>query len=56
MAGFEVAIFGSAFTAKVEYLYVGLGDFNCGLNCGLLPNSNVSYYANLLRGGINVRF
>ncbi len=54
--GLEVAIFGSAFTAKVEYLYVGLGDFNCGLNCGLLPGSNVSYYANLLRGGINVRF
>ena len=54
--GFEVAIFGSAFTAKVEYLYVGLGDFNCGLNCGLLPSSNVSFYANLLRGGINVRF
>jgi outer membrane immunogenic protein len=54
-AGFEVALFGNV-TAKAEYLYVGLGDFNCGLNCGLLPNSNVSYYANMLRGGINFRF
>ena len=53
--GFEVALFGNV-TAKAEYLYVGLGDFNCGLNCGLLPNSNVSYYANVLRGGINFRF
>lgn len=54
-AGFEVALIGNV-TAKAEYLYVGLGDFNCGLNCGLLPNSNVSYYTNVLRGGINFRF
>ncbi len=53
--GFEVALFGNV-TAKAEYLYVDLGDFNCGLNCGLLPNSNVSFYANVLRGGINFRF
>jgi len=54
-AGFEVALVANV-TAKAEYLYVGLGDFNCGLNCGLLPSSNVSFYANVLRGGINVRF
>ena len=31
-------------------------DFNCGLNCGLLPSANVSFHANLVRGGINIRF
>lgn len=54
-AGFEVALIANV-TAKAEYLYVSLGDFNCGLNCGLLPGANVSFHANLLRGGINVRF
>ena len=54
-AGFEVALIANV-TAKAEYLYVSLGDFNCGLNCGLLPNGNVSFHANLVRGGINVRF
>jgi outer membrane immunogenic protein len=54
-AGFEVALFRNV-TAKAEYLFVDLGDFNCGLNCGLLPNGNVSFYANVLRGGINFRF
>jgi len=41
---------------KGEYLYVDLGNFNCGLNCGLLPGSNVSLFANVFRGGLNVRF
>ncbi len=54
-AGFEVALIANI-TAKAEYLYVSLGDFNCGLNCGLLPSANVSFNANLVRGGINVRF
>ncbi len=41
---------------KAEYLFVDLGEFNCGLNCGLAGNGNVSFYSNLFRGGLNVRF
>jgi outer membrane immunogenic protein len=54
-AGFEVALVANV-TAKFEYLYVDLGNFNCGLNCGLAANSNVSFYANIVRGGFNYRF
>jgi outer membrane immunogenic protein len=44
-------------TAKVEYLYVDLGKFNCGLNCGAgLVNDNVSFHTNLLRAGVNYKF
>jgi outer membrane immunogenic protein len=53
-AGLEFAIAGS-WTAKAEYLYVNLGKFNCGLNCGAATD-NVSFSANLIRGGINYRF
>ena len=41
---------------KGEYLYVDFGDFNCGFNCGLAANGNVSFYSNIFRGGLNVRF
>ena len=54
-AGFEVALVGPV-TAKAEYLFVSLGDYNCGFNCGLAGNGNVSFYANIVRGGINYRF
>jgi len=40
---------------QAEYLYVNLGKFNCGLNCGA-PTDNVSFTANIVRGGINYRF
>ena len=43
-------------SVKAEYLYVDLGDFNCGFNCGLVANGNVSYDANVFRGGLNIRF
>jgi outer membrane immunogenic protein len=46
----------SNISVKAEYLFVDLGNFNCGFNCGLLANGNVSFYANLFRGGLNVRF
>ena len=47
----------SNWTAKVEYLYVDLGKFNCGLNCGAgLVNNNVSFHTNLLRVGVNYKF
>jgi outer membrane immunogenic protein len=53
-AGLEFAIAGN-WSAKAEYLYVNLGSFNCGLNCGAATD-NVSFSTNLIRGGINYRF
>jgi outer membrane immunogenic protein len=54
--GLEAAL-APHWTAKVEYLYVDLGSFNCGLNCGAeLPTDNVSFHANVLRGGLNYKF
>jgi len=43
-------------SVKAEYLYVNLGDFNCGLNCGLAPSGSVSFDANIFRAGLNVHF
>jgi outer membrane immunogenic protein len=55
-AGLEVALAGN-WTAKAEYLYVDLGDFNCGLACnGNLGNDNVSFTTHIVRGGLNYRF
>jgi outer membrane immunogenic protein len=55
-AGIEAAL-AANWTAKVEYLYVNLGSFNCGLNCGAgLTTDNVSFHANLLRAGVNYKF
>jgi outer membrane immunogenic protein len=54
-AGLEVGI-ASNVSIKAEYLFVDLGDFNCGFNCGLAANGNVSHDANVFRGGLNVRF
>lgn len=54
--GLEAAIAGP-WTAKVEYLYVNLGKFNCGLNCGAgLTVDNVSFHTNIIRAGVNYRF
>jgi outer membrane immunogenic protein len=53
--GVEFAIAGN-WTAKAEYLYVDLGDFNCGIACGVANPDNVSFRTHLLRGGVNVRF
>jgi outer membrane immunogenic protein len=53
--GLEGAIAGN-WTAKAEYLYVDLGSFNCGLNCGAGATNNVSFHANVLRAGLNYRF
>jgi outer membrane immunogenic protein len=42
-------------TVKAEYLYVDLGDVNCGvLACGVL--TNVDFTAHLVRGGVNFKF
>jgi outer membrane immunogenic protein len=55
-AGLEAAL-APNWSAKVEYLFVDLGSFNCGLNCGAVSASdNVSFHANLLRAGVNYKF
>ena len=53
--GLEIGVVSNV-SVKAEYLYLDLGDFNCGLNCGLAPTGNVSFDTNLFRGGLNVRF
>src|SRR5262245_58503958 len=54
-AGLEVGVVSNV-SLKAEYLYVDLGNFNCGLNCGLPPGGNVSFTTNIFRGGANLRF
>jgi outer membrane immunogenic protein len=54
-AGIEFALVNN-WTLKAEYLYVDLGDINCGLNCGLATTDNVSFRTNIFRGGVNLRF
>jgi outer membrane immunogenic protein len=54
-AGMEVAIVGN-WSAKAEYLHVDLGSFNCALSCGLVTPDNVSFKAELMRGGVNYKF
>jgi outer membrane immunogenic protein len=54
-AGVEVGVVSNV-SLKAEYLYVDLGNFNCGLNCGLAPGSNVTFTTNIFRGGANLRF
>ena len=54
-AGLEFALVGN-WTLKAEYLYVDLGKFNCGLDCGVAAIDNVSFNANVVRAGVNYRF
>jgi outer membrane immunogenic protein len=53
--GLEAAL-ATNWTAKVEYLYVDLGSFNCGISCGAGVTNNVSFHTNLLRAGVNYKF
>jgi len=54
--GLEAAL-AANWTAKVEYLYVDLGSFNCGLRCSFTQTTdNVSFHTNILRAGVNYRF
>jgi outer membrane immunogenic protein len=53
--GLEFALAGN-WTVKAEYLYVDLGNFNCGLNCGATTPDNVSFKSNIVRAGLNYRF
>jgi outer membrane immunogenic protein len=43
-------------TAKVEYLYVDLGDFSCGGVCGVFGAANPSFTTSIVRAGLNYRF
>ena len=54
-AGVEMALVGN-WTAKVEYLYADLGNFNCGVSCGVATTDNVHFKTNIVRGGFNFRF
>ena len=42
-------------SAKVEYLYVDLGDIGCGLACGAVDES-VNFKSSIVRAGLNYRF
>ena len=54
-AGIEYAI-NSNWSAKVEYLYVGLPNASCGLgSCGSSTTS-VALNENIVRGGFNFKF
>jgi outer membrane immunogenic protein len=53
-AGIEGVIAGN-WTAKLEYLYVDLGDTTCtAVACGVA--TNVDLQVNVVRGGVNYRF
>jgi outer membrane immunogenic protein len=54
-AGLEYAISGP-WTAKLEYLYVDLGDFACGTRCGTSGPDNVEFTTHIVRAGLNYRF
>jgi outer membrane immunogenic protein len=63
-AGLEVGITEN-WTAKLEYLYVDLGNGTCNMNCGAVPSAfggavavpvTVPFTENVVRGGINYRF
>ncbi len=54
-AGVEYAL-SNNWSAKLEYLHVDLGRFDCNVNCGAAGTDNVSFHDNLVRGGINFRF
>ena len=41
-------------TAKVEYLYMNLGDFNTAVSAP--ASTNVDFTANIVRAGVNFRF
>lgn len=52
--GVEMAISGP-WSAKLEYLYVDLGDASCGAaSCGVATST--SFHTNIVRAGINYRF
>jgi outer membrane immunogenic protein len=53
--GVEFAVMNNL-TAKVEYLHYDLGSFQCGMNCNGFVSDNVNFHADVIRGGLNLRF
>ncbi len=53
--GLEYAWTGN-WSAKLEYLYVDLGQFDCGFSCGAVSPNIVRFNAHLLRAGVNYKF
>jgi outer membrane immunogenic protein len=53
--GLEYA-FLSNWSAKIEYLYVDLGNTSCGGACGFPGGNNVDFTTNVVRAGVNFRF
>lgn len=55
--GVEFA-FAPQWTAKIEYLYVDLGDITCGAGtaCAFAGGDKVDFHTNIVRGGVNFRF
>jgi outer membrane immunogenic protein len=54
--GLEYAFMGN-WSAKLEYLYVDLGKFDCGMLCtvGATVN-NISFHEHVVRAGVNYKF
>ena len=53
--GLEYAL-ANNWSAKLEYLYVDLGKFDCGGACGAVPPTNVDYRTHVARLGLNYKF
>jgi outer membrane immunogenic protein len=54
--GLEYAFLGN-WSAKIEYLYVDLGSFNCGTSCAVgVVSNDVDFKTNIIRAGLNYKF
>ena len=53
--GLEYAFAGN-WSAKIEYLYVDLGKFDCSASCGGPTPNNVDFRENIVRAGLNYKF
>jgi outer membrane immunogenic protein len=54
--GVEYAFLGN-WSAKIEYLYVDLGSFDCNTSCsGTAALSSVDFKTNIVRAGLNYKF
>jgi outer membrane immunogenic protein len=53
--GLEAGILGGL-SAKLEYLYVDFGTFNCGFACTSTLVDKVKFNAHIVRAGLNYRF
>jgi outer membrane immunogenic protein len=56
-AGLEYAFLGN-WSAKVEYLYMDLGNFSCDEGCtgGVKPGTSISFKESMVRVGLNYKF